>query len=345
MRAFRMFGLNEGRLTDTPEPTLLPGDVLVEPEAAGVCGTDLHVFHEGVFVDFDNGLPVTMGHEVVGRVLGFGPGVTEESSGLHVGDRVVAEPVLNCGHCEMCLRGMPNLCIQWSHLGFLRDGVWADRVAIPSSRLTRISAEIPAIHAVLAEPLACALHFLARGDMQAGKHVLVLGGGPAGQLTALAARAAGAASVVLSDPQETRRTLAVAAGADAALDPTREDIAAVMADVTQGHGADLVVEIAGTPPAVNQAFTSPRRGGTLVLAGICGAKEISVDTNRIVNDEITVRGAFATRWQMGAAAELLGRQTVDVSRIVTETMQLEEALVAMDRMKSDPSICKIVLTF
>lgn len=346
MKAYRMHGLSTAQFDDVDDPILLPGDVLVAPEAAGVCGTDLHVLHEGVFIDFDKGLPVTMGHEVFGRVIEV-PQDDRASGpeGLKVGDRVVVEPVLNCGTCYQCLGGKPNLCIRWSHLGFLRDGVWAEKVAIPASRLTKVPDSVDPIHGVLAEPLACGLHFLKQSALSPGQNIMVIGGGPAGQLTLLSALTAGANVALLSDPIEARRNLALTLGATGAVDPTKQDVAEYVNEMTDGAGVDVVIEIAGVPAAVSQAVTLPKKGGTLVLAGICGAKSIPIDTNRIVNDEITVKGAFATRGQMTSAVNLIASKKIDVAPIVSEVMDWSHAGEAMEKMSSSPDLCKIVLTF
>jgi threonine dehydrogenase-like Zn-dependent dehydrogenase len=352
MKAYRMHGLGDSHLDEgvaTPIPGV--GEVLVAPEAAGICGTDLHVLHEGVYIDLEKGLPVTMGHEVVGHVVELG---TEPAGGwisayggepFAVGDRVVAEPLINCGSCPQCLRGKPNLCRQWSHLGFLRDGVWAETVSIPAARLTRISEDVPREQAVLAEPLACALHFLERAHLKPGDSVAVIGGGPAGQLTLLAARAAGAGVIALSDPVEPRRELALALGAAAVLNPTMDDISARLRAMTGGRGPDIVIEIAGTPQAVTQAIALPRMGGTVVLAGISDAHAVPLDTNRAVVDEIDIRGAHATRWQMDAAVRILERASIDVSPIVSLQRPWTEADKGMRDIAERPEVCKVVLTF
>lgn len=351
MKAYRMHGIAQSKLDDMDDPHMLPGDVIIAPEAAGVCGTDLHVLHEGVFIDFNKGLPVVMGHEVIGRVIDApkgGPNQALPADGLgpiQIGDRVVAEPVLNCGLCRQCLQGFPNLCFQWSHLGILRDGVWAEKVAVPISRLTRIPGHVEAVHGVLAEPVACALHFLYRAEIRPGQNVVVIGGGPAGQLTLLCALAAGASHVILSDPIEARRDLALTLGASGVVDPNKDDLNQRILEATRGVGADVVIEIAGTPKAVTQAFISPRKGGTLVLAGICGAKAIEVNTNSIVTDEITIRGAFATRWQMSAAVDLIANKKIDVAPIVSAVLDWKEASQALDLMATRSDLCKVVLTF
>ena len=341
-----MHGLGSSRLDEgVAEPEPGPGEVVLEPEAAGICGTDLHVLHEGVIVDLDHDLPLTMGHEIVGRVVALGPALAGAPTTLHEGDRVVAEPLLNCGHCGPCGRGLPNLCRQWSHLGFRRPGVWAERVAVPAARLTVIADHVPAEHAVLAEPLACALHFLERARLRQGETVLVIGGGPAGQLTLLAARAAGAGRVLLSDPVAARRELATGLGADAVLDPTSDDVEATVAELTGGVGPDVVIEIAGTPAAVTQSVGLPRPGGRLVLAGICGAPMIAVATNRIVENEIDVLGAFATRWQMPAAVAVLERAALDIAPIVSQVRHWEEVGAGMADLAARPELCKVILRF
>jgi 2-desacetyl-2-hydroxyethyl bacteriochlorophyllide A dehydrogenase len=345
-----MVALGKSELSEVAEPTAVRGEVIIEPEAAGICGTDLHVLHEGVYLDLEKDLPVTMGHEVLGRVVELGPtpqaGWVSAYGGpeIAVGDRVVAEPLLNCGSCPQCLRGHPNLCRSWSHLGFLRNGVWAERVAVPAARLTRIAESVPAHHAVLAEPLACALHFLDRAAVRPGDSLTIVGGGPAGQMTLLAARAAGVGPIVVSDPIESRRELAVRHGAEFVVDPSSSDLVAVAREHTHGEGPDVVIEIAGTPPAVTDAVHLPRKGGTLVLAGICGAPSIPVDTNRVVVDEIDVRGAHATRWQMGAAVSLL-EAGLAVGGIVSKTRPWEEAAAGMQDLATQPDLCKVVLTF
>src|SRR5690625_4297847 len=112
---------------DVPIPELQNDQVMVRTEAAGVCGTDLHVLHEGVYVDPETDLPVTMGHEAVGTTVAVGKDVDD----IAVGDRVVVEPVLNCEKCSNCRAGLVNLCADWTHLGFTVDGVWAEKFAVP----------------------------------------------------------------------------------------------------------------------------------------------------------------------------------------------------------------------
>lgn len=346
MKAFRMYSIGQAGFDDVDEPTVLPGEAVVSVEAAGICGTDLHVLSEGVLTDPEK-LPVTMGHEFVGRIVALGEQVpsTTGSPALRIGDRVVGEPLINCGTCTYCLRGLLNLCARWLHLGATRDGAWAEFVSVPVERLTRISEHVPTTHAVLAEPLACALHFIERAELKLGQSLLIVGGGPAGQLTLLAAKAAGIGPVIVSETSESRRALAEQLGAEATINPLHEDVMSVTQAHTGGIGVDAVIELAGTPGAVSGAFQVPRPGGTLLLAGICGDRAIPVDTNRVVQDEITVRGAFATRWQMPAAVQMLSRGNLNLDPVVSMQTSWLNLPAAMNKATSESDICKIVLEF
>lgn len=341
MKSYQMVALGSATVRETREPSIRPGHVIIAPEAAGVCGTDLHGLHEGVYIDLDEGLPVTMGHEVVGVIAE----AADDVSGYVVGDRVVVEPVLNCGACDNCRRGRLNLCSNWTHLGFDVHGVWAERVLVPAARITKISQDVPAEIATLAEPLACSLHFLSLARVELGQSLLILGGGPSGQLALVAALAIGAGPVVLSDPHPERRALALQLGASAVIDARGENVGERVDELTGGEGFDVIFEIAGSESSVAQAFELAKPGGMVLLGGVCGQKELSVNTQHIVRNEVTVQGAFASRWQMANAVKLLERDDLDFSPIVGLKLPWTEAGTALSETSRRKDICKVVLMF
>lgn len=341
MKSYQMVAVGQAAVREIPEPVIQTGHVIIAPEAAGVCGTDLHGLYDSVYIDPEKDLPVTMGHEVVGIITA----VADNVIGFEVGDRVVVEPVLNCGICNNCQCGKLNLCSDWTHLGFTVNGVWAERVAIPATRITKISKDVPAEIATLAEPLACSLHFLDLARLKIGQSLLIIGGGPSGQLALIAARAMGAGLIVVSDPNPERRELATLLGAHSTIDPLNEDVVKRVHESTEGNGIDVVLEIAGTESSISTAFHLAKPGGMVLLAGVCGQEEISVNTQHIVRSEVTVQGAFATRWKMPQAVQLLERNDLDFSPIIGLKLPWTEAGKALTETSRRTDICKVVLMF
>jgi 2-desacetyl-2-hydroxyethyl bacteriochlorophyllide A dehydrogenase len=343
--AFVMEGTGVGGVRDVPDPVASAGQLLVRPDYSGLCGTDVHMFHEGTLTRPD-ALPVVMGHEFTGVVEEIGPGALDrrpypEDRPLQVGDRVAVEPMLPCGRCLRCLRGRPNLCLDWSHLGILVDGAWAELVAVPGSRAVRIPESIDPVESGLLEPLACAVNFvLDRGEVAPGDAVLVLGAGPIGLLSAQVAVAAGAGSVVVSEPNPLRRELASSVGATAVVDP----VAGLpdLRELTGGREVDVVVEATGVPAAVASAITLAPSGSRVVLAGLGGSSAVPLDANLLVQKELEVRGGFASRWAFARAIDLLARERVRTAPLVSSVRHWSEALEAMKAMTGDPATCKIL---
>jgi threonine dehydrogenase-like Zn-dependent dehydrogenase len=290
-----------------------------------------------------------LGHELFGEVAALGAdqpalhAYSDVAVRLELGTRVVAEPLLPCGACQMCQRAMPNLCTRWSHLGVSRDGCWAELVAVPSGRLVPVPEDLDSRVAVLVEPLACALNFVDKAGVAAGGSLLVMGAGPAGLMTALAAKVAGAAPLLVSEPVAERRALARRFGADAVLDPAGDDLAVACAELTLSAGMDALIEVTGNPSAIAQAVQLSRPGSTLVLAGICAGSSTPVDTNSIVAKELTVRGGLASRWHFGRALRLAAAHRALLTAMISEERPWLEAGAALQVAHTDPTVCKILL--
>lgn len=344
MKAFRMHGVGQATFDDVSEPTPAAGDLVLEPVVTGLCSTDVHVLFDGALVDE---LPITMGHEVVGRVVDARPPGSSDPyadgrAGPRTGDLVCVEPLLPCGACFPCVRGRPNQCLHSNHLGISADGCWAELLTVPARRAVRVADGVEARRAIFVEPLACALHFIDTAGLGPGQAVAVLGTGPAGLLTVQAAAATGA-TVIASDPHPARRALAEKLGATVTVDPTAVDLGAALADATRGVGPDAVVEIAGHPSAVAQAVDVAPPGSTVVLAGVCGQTHNAIDTNAIVMRELIVRGAVASRWHFARAMDLISSGRIDTGALVS----MEEPWDHVDRLlgvaHDDRDVCKILL--
>lgn len=344
MRGFVMTSIGVGSAQPLNDPTPLPGEAVVDPLYSGLCGTDVHLFREGMMLDTDD-LPMVLGHEFVGRVLDANAAVTAGGRALRAGDLVAVEPVLPCGKCHFCARGLLNLCLNWSHLGIVRDGCWAEFVAVPGPRLTVLPEGVDVRTATLAEPLACAVNFvLDRAEVSAGETVIILGAGPVGLLSAAVAKAAGAATVIVSEPQSGRRDRALAVGADVAVNPMEEDLQALAKDLTDGVGADVIIEVTGAAPAIAQSVDIAAPGSRVVLAGLGGGRRVPIDTNALAIKQLDVRGGFASRWAMSRGLAMLASGSLSIDSLVTSERSWADAETAMDDMLHDPDTCKIVLT-
>jgi L-iditol 2-dehydrogenase len=215
-----------------------------------------------------------------------------------VGDRVVIEPTLTCGHCEFCLRGQHNHCVRGVFLGGPQaPGLFREYVTLAAGNCTRIpwSGAMPRTAvfdygtATLAEPLAVMIHMLELIEIRAGDTVAVTGAGPIGMLCAAIAKASGAGRVFIADRLPYRLKLAITMGADVAIDTTISSLVETVMDATRGRGADVVLEAAGSPETVNAAIRVARMGGTVMLIGIPGELHPRIDIHTAMMKELRLQ--------------------------------------------------------
>ncbi len=338
MIALRFHGRRDVRVDTLPDPDPTPRQFVVEVEYCGVCGTDLEEYLEGpVHVPTEpHGLsgavaPLTLGHEIVGRVVE----AARDGSGPAVGSLVIPNVVLGCGNCFWCRSDEEGLCRRGSVLGLHADGGLATFLTANADGAVTVPDGVDPSVAVFAEPTAVAVRALAKLPDPTGGRVFVLGAGTVGLLVMQAARAAGASLVIAADPSPARRDLARRCGADFSLD-TAGDVCAVLADITNGRMADAVIECAGVPGAAAQAIRLTRRGGTCVLIGIHSKNE-SFDVADIVLGEKHVVGSAAHRWDtdVTVAVDLLATGRVDPRPLIADTIGLQAlADTGFDRMAS-----------
>lgn len=345
MRAYRRYGMGDIRLVEVPRPEPGPGEVLIQPLVSGVCGTDLHVLHgEGIA---GIPVPVTMGHEVCGVVVELGPGADapgpypRQAAPLQPGDRVVVEPVLPCGSCYYCRRAQPNVCPNMSHLGVWRDGNFADYVVVPSWRATRLPETVSDVDGLLVELTACGINCVDRAELHPGEIVLVVGGGPMGQMAAQCALASGAGLVLLSERHEHRRDVARRAGVHHVFAP-EEDVPSRVRELTGGLGADVVIECVGIEATVQQAIAATRRRGRCVLNGIPGGP-VTLDLGELVFGEKQVVGSLASAWQFERTIDLIVGGRVRPRLIVDAIRPFSELPAALRDARERPDLCKIVV--
>lgn len=310
MKVARGEGHVEVREADVPRPG--PGQVLIRVRAAGICGTDLHIYHD----EFKTNPPVILGHEVAGEVVAAGP-----ETDAPVGARVTTETYFStCGQCRYCRDGQTNLCLQRKSIGSGVNGGFTDYVVVPARNLHVLPATIDFEAGALTEPLACVVHgVLNMRTVNAGDVAVIAGPGAIGLLTLQVVKAAGATAVMLgTDADAHRLALARELGADYTLNVQQEDAAAHVAAITdEGLGADVVYECSGAGPAASALLPLVRRRGRYAQIGLFG-KPVAWDLDQVCYKELTVTGSNASvpsSWQR--ALRLMAAGTVRTAPLIT----------------------------
>ena len=295
-------------IDEAPEPVAGPGQVVVEVQAAGICGTDIHAT-QGLFPWSP---PLVLGHEYTGVVRAVGRGVSRRL----VGRAVACEPSYGCGECAECAAGRVSQCSRLT-----RVGGFAERVALPATNVHPLPRGLDAVTAALTEPAACCLAGLERFPTERGATAVVIGGGIMGLLTMVLARRRGAKRLVLSDPLEERRAIARKLGANVVIDPAKENLRERVMALTDERGADLVCEAVGKPELVAEALTLVKTGGVLQLVGVSPkGSEMPLRLWDVHYREIRIGGAFGRGTAFRRALALMPK--LGVSRLLTAKFPL-----------------------
>src|SRR5215212_6680823 len=304
-------------LREVPAPQPGPGQVLLEVRAAGICGTDLHIYHD----EYPTQPPVVLGHELAGVVADTGDEVTRVSAG----DRVTTETYFHlCGTCRFCRGEQPNLCPERRSIGSGVDGGFAPYVVVPERNVHRLPDSLSFQEAALCEPLACVVHgALELPKVTPGDVAVVAGPGAIGLLTLQVARAAGAAVIVLGTAADRRRLqLAEELGATRVVDVNDEDPFPIVQEVTLGWGADIVFECSGAGPAALSLLALARRGGQYAQIGLFG-KAVAWDLDQVCMKELRVTGSNASvpsAWR--TALRLLADGSVRTAPLISDVYPL-----------------------
>ena len=290
MKAVMKVAPGEGNveLREIAEPAAGRGQVKIAVRAAGLCGTDLHIYHD----EFKSWPPVVLGHEVAGEVVEVGA----EVEGVRAGDRVTTETYYyTCGECRFCRAGRINLCPQRRSIGSAVHGGFTSYLVVPARNLHRLPDSVSYLAGALTEPLACVVHgALELTRLLPGDLAVIAGPGAIGLLTLQAVKAAGARVVVLgTDTDAHRLQVAEQLGADHVYNVQRDDYAAAVAELSDGHGADIVYECSGAGPAAAQLLTLVRRGGRYAQIGLFG-KAVAWDLDQVCYKELSVTGSNAS---------------------------------------------------
>lgn len=344
MRAARFYAAKDIRVEDIPEPSgdLGPRQVLVAPRWTGICGTDLHEYLAGPIVTpatphalTGATLPQVLGHELSADVVAVGSAVTNVAEG----DRVSIMPLAYCGECAFCVRGMNQLCQRMGCVGLSWDGGgFASHVVVDDYQAWRLPDALSYEQGAMIEPAAVAAYGVARGGVAPGDRVLVLGAGPIGALTVLAAWAAGAGEVYLSEPNAKRAAWAAdALDTSGVFDPSSTDVVEELRERSGGLGVDVAIECAGSEPGLQTAIGAVRTRGTVAQVGL-HVKDAAIDPMRLSEREITLVGTWAYdvhEWPRYMAQVASG--AFPVEKVVTDKIGLDDVVTKGFDVLTDPS--------
>jgi len=315
-------GVGEMAIAERPEPVAGPGQVVLDVLATGICGTDLHI-EAG---EYPSVPPVTLGHEVCGRVSTLGEGVDPAWDGA----RVVVETYFStCGRCPMCRAGRGNMCAQRQSIGTHVDGGFAPRLVLPARNLHRVPEGLPDAAAALSEPLACVCNsLLDPSAVQPGDDVLVVGPGAIGLIAAQVARACGGRVTVRGAERDGARLALAAEFGFATSVAGRED----------APPADVVVECSGAEPGIADALRAARRRGRIVQMGLRGA-EVTIPYDLVCFHELTISAGFASNpasWRR--AMTLLQDGAVELAPLVTAVLSIGDWRRAFDASRAGDGV-------
>ena len=311
------------------------GETLVRVTHSGVCGTDLKIYQGAIPVDY----PRIMGHEMIGEVVEVG-----DAQGVKVGSRVIIDPVVYCGQCHHCKIGQENLCPTGFLLGRDRNGGFAEYMLAPSGAIFPLPDNISDETAPLIQVMTTCLHAQRRVDIVRGESVVVIGLGVAGQLHVQLAKAGGAYPVVGITRSPERRALAEKMGADFTLAPG-DDANDLVLEMTNGRGADLVIESVGAVSVLAEAIKMARIGGRLLLFGIYTATEAALPFYQLYFKELSIINARAARREdYPACIDLVSSAAVQLDPLISHVLPLDELEQAITMLeKRDDQRMKVIL--
>ncbi|MCA9836950.1 MAG: zinc-dependent alcohol dehydrogenase family protein [Trueperaceae bacterium] len=319
-------------VSDLPRPQLGPHDVLIEVKNAGICGTDLHIWHGSYALAQ---YPLVPGHEFSGVVAEIG----DEVSTTRVGEHVTADPNLPCNHCYFCQKRQFNQCLNLKAVGVTRNGGFARYVVVPESAVFPIG-DLSFAAAAMLEPLACVVWGLKQVQIQAGDSMLIFGAGPMGLLMLQAVKTDGAAQVVVIDREEGRLKLARELGATATVKAA--DFNQAMAQELSPFGFDVVADATGLPKVIQDGFQYLRSGGKFWVFGVAPDKaRVEISPYEIFRRDLKIIGSFALNKTFHESIALVKAGAVKLEPLISHQLPLERFAEAMHFAEHDPDRLKV----
>ena len=325
-------------MCDIPMPVPAENEALIKVKLAGVCGSDMTVYR-GKHMTAT--VPVVLGHEILGTIESLPEGYEGK---FKLGQRVLMNPIISCGHCSACKHGLPWVCENLKLLGIHVNGGYEEYCTVDVDKLVAVRDETPDDVAILGEPFAVGIHVMVNSKVQKGDKIFISGGATVGLYIAILAKAAGAERVIISEINEPRRQFVESMGIET-INPNEIDAMDLMREVTEGGGFDIVYDTSGAASCILQMPDLCRCGGKLLSLGLSGDayqfiigkvafKEITLVGNRLYSQEDFEEGVrfVEDNWQ-----------ELHLDRMVTDRLTLSEAEKAVSIMINGDNICKIIL--
>ncbi|MCL2080458.1 MAG: NAD(P)-dependent alcohol dehydrogenase [Oscillospiraceae bacterium] len=340
-RAAYMTAIDKMEIREIDMPAPKAGEVLVKLEYVGICGSDVHYFHDGRCGDFVVEGDFILGHECAGTIAGLGEGVTSHK----IGDRVALEPGLTCGQCEFCKSGRYNLCPDVVFLATPPvQGCYENYITFPAGMAYKLPDNIGTKEGALIEPLAVGVHSANLGNVKMGDSVLILGAGCIGLVTLLACKAYGATDITVIDIIPKRLEFAKKLGATRVINSIETDVVAEIDKITGGAGIEKVFEAAGSPATIALTPHVVKRGGVIVLVGIAAQEEINYNFSKIMFKEARIESVFRYRNIYPQAISAVSKGLIDISGIVTHEFDFDNIQNAFEcAIKNKDDIVKAVI--
>ncbi|WP_208590040.1 alcohol dehydrogenase catalytic domain-containing protein [Gracilibacillus suaedae] len=322
------------------EMTIAEGEVLIQMKACGLCGTDIHKA-----VDKTVDPPITLGHEIAGKIIEVGEGVTDYS----VGDRVFVAHHVPCFTCVNCQRGHYSLCPQFKQTN-VDPGGFSELIRVPALHVKHTMGQLPDAltyeQGAMVEPLACCLHGFDQIKIHPGDNVFIMGAGQIGGIQTQLANHYLANKVIVSDVNPYRLNKAQALGASDTIKADEQNVVDAIYQITKSRGADIVIISAGVPSLLEQAIQCVARGGTILVFAPFPKQTTPISAYRFFEDEISIVGAYSSNpYNYTAAIEMLKKEIISVEKMVTHRFPLSQVNDAIE-LAHDPAskAFKIMIT-
>lgn len=342
-RICRLYGQGDLRVETMPDQAPGEGEVVVRIGAGGICGSDLHYYKDGGFGPIRVKEPIILGHEAAGTVERLGSGVAH----LEVGTRVAVNPSMPCGHCQYCLKGQFQHCLNMRFFGSAlrfphQQGLFRDRVVVPAIQCVPIADHVSLAEAACAEPLAVCLHACNRAPDLHGKKVLVTGAGPIGALIVGLAAEAGASEIVVTDLEDAALAVSARMGATTCINVRTAAEALEPYNADKGQ-FDVTFECSAAAPAIRSAVNATKPLGTIVQVGVAG--DLPVPVNLLVGKELNFIGSHRFHAEYREAVDLLNQRKLDLKPIITDSYPVEDAIAAFAEAGDRTRAVKVQLIF